>query len=442
MRSPSKLRRSKDLPLLSQRPVRATARMNFESKQHVLSYFGLEKITMREYINDVMQTCNDKIAKIEHRLPFLSKNISEKAYPEFIKILGELESVTRSGPMWKITKTYFKSFCISLFEVSEFQQLISSLKKFLTRSKLKKDARSLLFCYEHLGTVHSKIKMFHRSLQYYFKTLKIALKLRDYKKELELYDRIGMTYFNINNIEKAEYFHLRMLEARLEPDDSNIRSVPLPKVRKVVMIQQNKELDSDTEDEVSDLYYEPMKQNSKILESIALKFGHNEFYIPGDSKKNETNRNIGNVRVFGRGSQTERIKYAQKYNKPTPLIKSTLTHMSTNRALDNHNSNCKIPGPKEYRFSKYFAAVSPKSYGKMMTAFIAFSDEVKIARRYLDRLKSIVNKDDKEYGEHSALPFLKESASISTLKISRSRNISLKDSQGLVGLSPRRLRYY
>ena len=69
--------------------------------------------------------------------------------------------------------------------------------------------------------------------------------------------------------------------------------------------------------------------------------------------------------------------------------------MSTNRVLDNHNSNCKIYNMRSYRFSKYYANVSKNSIKRVNGTFKAFERELEIAK---DRLKEL----DKMNREHHA----------------------------------------
>ena len=42
-------------------------------------------------------------------------------------------------------------------------------------------------------------------------------KLNDAYQELEVYDLIGMEYYYMNNIGKAQFYHNRMMEGELEP---------------------------------------------------------------------------------------------------------------------------------------------------------------------------------------------------------------------------------
>ena len=68
-----------------------------------------------------------------------------------IKSLGELEVVARSGSMWHITSRFYVCLITVMYELSEYQKVVGVIKRYLSRSKLKEDLKSMLFCYKHLG---------------------------------------------------------------------------------------------------------------------------------------------------------------------------------------------------------------------------------------------------------------------------------------------------
>lgn len=71
----------------------------------------------------------------------------------------------------------------------------------------------------------------------------------------------------MNNITKADYFHKKAMTAKLEEDDSNLRELPINFERGVKPAawggQPAAGSLSDTEEEVSDLYYDNMWQEEE-----------------------------------------------------------------------------------------------------------------------------------------------------------------------------------
>jgi len=70
--------------------------------------------------------------------------------------------------------------------------------------------QKLANCYKELN--------FHReALASYKKVLQLAWSLNENKIELETYDLIGMQYYYLENLDKARYYHTRMMKGILEP---------------------------------------------------------------------------------------------------------------------------------------------------------------------------------------------------------------------------------
>ena len=165
--------------------------------------------------------------------------------------------------------------------------------------------------------MYAKLKKFHDAKHCYLKMLKIALKIRDYSMELQAYDQIGIMYFSINVINKAHYFHRKTMEARIEPENSNLRLLVV-NTAKIDKTDKNfipGEFNSESEEEVSDLYFDPMwkdeertDENDKVLKNLS-----GLPHIPGDFGSGIAKRDIGNVKVFGKGNAAKKIKVAHFY---------------------------------------------------------------------------------------------------------------------------------
>lgn len=79
--------------------------------------------------------------------------------------------------------------------------------------------------YKHLG-ICAQDKLNHRvALSYFLKMLQIAWLVNNTEFELKSYDMIGLEYFYMNNLERANYYHTRSISGIKEPKDSEMRKL-------------------------------------------------------------------------------------------------------------------------------------------------------------------------------------------------------------------------
>ena len=216
-----------------------------------------------------------------------------------------------------------------------------------------KDYSALLFSYEKMGEAFSKIKNFEESLRNYFMMLKVALFKKNYKKELTAYDKIGIQYFNLNQLDRGEYFHTKMLEGRIESDDSNLRKLSI--IPNTIKIQDSWQLSKQPEPEQQDLedlammFFEPMAVNPKYRELDARKKKAFEYH---DNLKNPVRR-IGNVKVFGQSQEHMKILRAGYTLKPTNCPLANLAHLSANRSIMVFDAISGAENKGLFRFLKF-----------------------------------------------------------------------------------------
>ena len=59
----------------------------------------------------------------------------------------------------------------------------------------------------------------------------IAWEEQNKETELELYDCIGLSYYYINDMEKASYYHQKAIKGKLETNESVIKKVSLKELK-------------------------------------------------------------------------------------------------------------------------------------------------------------------------------------------------------------------
>lgn len=142
--------------------------------------------------------------------------------------------------------------------------------------------------------------------------------------------------------------------------------------------------DSDSsEGNYSDLFYAPVKEKKS---TEILKSGY------GNNAKGVGEQIVGDVNIFARDAHTEKLYIAHYYKKIMNIQNASLTHKSTNRALDNHDSNCCLGvrrNKKEYRFKKYFSKINGTNYHKIHHSMMSFKRMLDHGRKCLAQLNRI-----------------------------------------------------
>eukprot|EP00826_Nyctotherus_ovalis_P049135 TRINITY_DN5885_c0_g1_i5.p1 TRINITY_DN5885_c0_g1~~TRINITY_DN5885_c0_g1_i5.p1 ORF type:complete len:285 (-),score=81.09 TRINITY_DN5885_c0_g1_i5:373-1227(-) len=78
--------------------------------------------------------------------------------------------------------------------------------------------RLKLRCYKKLGDCHKELRSYEKALLNYKKELQLAWHLKIPCAELEAYDNIGLVYYYLGDIDKAIYYHNRMMNKQLEEE--------------------------------------------------------------------------------------------------------------------------------------------------------------------------------------------------------------------------------
>jgi len=95
-----------------------------------------------------------------------------------------------------------------------------------------KSKDNLLKAYYRIAKAAERMGQYKLAITYAKRSLEISFLVKDSKHELKLYDFIGKQYFYLNDIPKAKYFHLRMINKDLEPEESGFREFFLHKFQR------------------------------------------------------------------------------------------------------------------------------------------------------------------------------------------------------------------
>lgn len=244
----------------------------------------------------------------------------------------------------------------------EFSQYLHGQVQFTTRNLTQKGG--LLESYFGIAECFFKLGKYRESIRNAKRALEICFYLNDYKTELRIYDLVGKLYFHLGDMQKAGYFHQRMMRGQLEPEESAIRMMFLCKLswrdEKLKMLslrylnpaQENESKSSfqnnpepkktvfesddegDAEMPISFLTgpaYQEKEQRSNFPIYFKLKreFFERSNNLPTQSKKSKVNTNLG------KQSQASSDAYAwAKEFQEDIHIQRFLQHQSSNRESD------------------------------------------------------------------------------------------------------------
>ena len=314
-----------------------------------ISVFG----TMTTGIMDPHGDVTEKLQVALKMLDLAMDYHKKKQYESIILIMEEMDAICLVYQAKAMVIGFYKTYATILLELSEYSKCIVVAKRLLSEGMHHRDYSALMCAYEKMGESFSKIKNFEESLRNYFMMLKVALIKKDYKKELIAYDKIGLQYFNLNQLDRGEYFHTKMLEGRIEPDGSNLRKLSIiPTTVKVGDSWQiAKQIEPEQQDleELAMVFFEPMGVNPKYRELDDKK---KKAYEYQDNLKNPVRR-IGNVKVYGQSTEQIKIVRAGYTLKPTNCPLATLAHLSANRSIKVFDAISGADNKGFFRFLKF-----------------------------------------------------------------------------------------
>lgn len=95
--------------------------------------------------------------------------------------------------------------------------------------------------YKRLGKLYLELQSLRKAKSNFIKTLELSWFVSSKKYELLAYDLLGLIAFYEGSIEKAKYYHNRMINCELEPENSSIRLIAISKIKNKIDLRKNSE---------------------------------------------------------------------------------------------------------------------------------------------------------------------------------------------------------
>lgn len=150
----------------------------------------------------------------------VDSNIRAYILGDFLDAIKACEEVNFPS-MLVYTYTFYTTL---LMESNNVQELFAVGKKLKSIGYQENNNTANLNGYKILGIACQKSSMHQEALSNFHEMLKLSLLLQDYDKEMDAYDLIGISYYYLNDMNKARYFHKKSILGDYEKSDSRFRA--------------------------------------------------------------------------------------------------------------------------------------------------------------------------------------------------------------------------
>lgn len=112
-----------------------------------------------------------------------------------------------------------------------FRRAVRSLKHYKAVATLAKNPTNKMLAYKLLGKCYQELRYYNYAVQCFTKSLQFAWLLNKVVEELQCYDLIGMQYYYLGDVMKAKYYHDKMMNGKVEPDDSEVKRLGVARLK-------------------------------------------------------------------------------------------------------------------------------------------------------------------------------------------------------------------
>ena len=324
---------------------------------------------------------------------------NQKLWDNLLLVMEEIEANCLTYQARPLVSGFYKVYATILLELSEYARCLIMGKKMLADCSKVDDYPGMLFAYEKIGEAYSAAQNFEESLRCFFLMLKVALKLRDYRKELSAYDKIGLQYFNLNQMDRGEYFHMRMVDCRLEKDDSILRNMHFARADGSKFGEM---LEEDLQD-LAAVFFEPMAVDAKYR---GFDEKRRKIIAYMDEVQNPIRR-VGNIKFYTSIDTAaelgfERLAKASYGRKPTNCPLASLAHYSANRSVKVLDSVSGSDPKGTFRFLRFGKQLRPSSRKLVQLALQEYLNTITNVKMRTIRTLTTVPRGDSSSSAHKS----------------------------------------
>lgn len=315
------------------------------------------------------QSCSETLSKLYELLGFSQKFANNLQNFKLCtdSIRSSLQITVNSWVSAYLNKYFAKVFTL----YQDFTNARGLIKAGFSFAKQQNLFEFLMTLYKRMGRVNRKLNKHRVSLKYFLRMLNMSWYLNNEAYEFLAYDEIGLCFYYLNEIEKAHFYHSRMLEGEKEPKNSISRQLGLLKTKNFLtnFARSNEDLlgnlsRESSEDEEELLFGEKkaisfskkdkksqlemkifLKKNSEKLMSFAKEISIDQKVANMRPSIPKTKENLPVIKNFRVGDREILLSgKTMVFERKKPFI----SHLSRNRRLVNYYEfHCKLEEEQE-----------------------------------------------------------------------------------------------
>lgn len=178
--------------------------------------------SLPELLKECMYYRDDKGKLLEVFITVTQKILQTHDYFIYIEALKIL------GKIYKFFGDYNKSLQIY------FQASVLATKNELFKSKMK--------VHKRIGKIYLELQNLYKAKSHFIKGLHLAWFVDSEKYELEFYDFLGVIAYYDSDVEKAKFYHEKMVNSEIEPKNSSIKLIAIRKIINKNELRKTKEI--------------------------------------------------------------------------------------------------------------------------------------------------------------------------------------------------------
>mgnify|MGYP003879805463 FL=1 len=331
-----------------------------------------DKLNQTKQLNEYYKNMLETLGAVHEAVTSAILVLKDKV--ELDKYLNEILKCAQRSRNTEFNVAALKLQAKILMKYKDFYRAISNYKAIKQTSDSNIDFASQntkanhsylvhkLSSYKNIGKCFQDIQNYKRALFYFVKMLQTAWLLKNQQSELLAYDFIGIQYYYLGDIDKANYYHHKLIIGEGEKVDSEVRELGIQKLKRNIHeknqtkgyklrvdtiksledeLTRSSPPESEDEFELPDPMNSRPRNESKKSGQLRISTANRIKLIPLllEQKRYENNRSLrkktGN-RTFHNSMSSTSMLFEARSQSPKPVI--YLSHLSPNKNVQNFNN--------------------------------------------------------------------------------------------------------
>jgi len=349
---------------------------------------------------------------------------------EFCSNPSDINETVKHMKFFIETAAKFPKHEVSVYLMKYFSKMLNLYNEYGNARNLNKTAffmaknnnlpQLMMTLHKRMGKFYRKLKITRLALKHFLRMLDMAWFLNNEQYEFLAYDEIGLCFYYLNEIDKANFYHLKMLEGDREPKESMARELGILKIKTMLANQARSSEDNllnlskESSEDEEELLFSEMKPRILDKKDKKCQLEMNIFMKKRFEKSNENLQNRPQIpRMNKRNSILRKFMVGNRelylmdrtmvFEKKMHLI----SHLSRNRNLINfHEFHSKSEEENLDMHREIFKMshneikqkVDAKNIEKLRSMVKKLKTNLEVCILYIETLKSRNGQDHRRTG--------------------------------------------